>query len=297
MPRARANGIEIEYEAFGDASGRPLLLIMGLGAQMIFWDVEFCEQLAASGHYVIRFDNRDVGLSTYFDKAGVPNVLQVMKDGRAGRPIEVPYTLDDMADDAAGLLAALGIERAHVCGASMGGMIAQALAIRHPQRLRSLTAIFTSTGNPELPPATPEAMAVLLEPAPAERQANIEHAVKVFRAIGGPGFPFDEERIRTRGGRLFDRAFHPEGMARHLAAIVAHGDRRPKLSGVTAPTLVIHGSADPLVPVEGGKDLAQAIAGSKLLIIDGLGHDLPPPVWPRISAAIASHTRDADARS
>lgn len=295
MPNVNANGIRVEYDTFGDGSAPPLLLIMGLAAQMILWDEQFCERLAAKGHYVIRFDNRDIGLSTKIDEAGMPDVVKAMTARLQGETIEASYTLDDMADDSVGLLDALGIERAHVCGASMGGMIAQTIAIRHPNRISSLTSIMSTTGAPDLPQATPEAMAVLLIPPPTEREANIEHGLKVWRTIGSPGFPFDEERVRGRVTRSFDRCFHPEGVARQLMAILAHGDRTPALASVTAPTLVIHGADDPLVPVECGRATAEATPGADLLIIEGMGHDLPVDAWPEIVDAIAAHTGKADA--
>jgi pimeloyl-ACP methyl ester carboxylesterase len=294
MARLRANRIELEYDTFGHRGGRPLLLVMGLGAQMILWDERFCEQLAERGHFVVRFDNRDVGLSTKLDAAGVPNVLEMMGRVAAGLPLAAPYTLDDMADDAAALLEALDLASAHVCGASMGGMIAQTLAYRHAPRVRSLVSIMSSTGNPELPPAAPEAMQVLLSPPPASRAEAIEQAVKAWRVIGSPGFALDEARIRERTARAYDRCFHPPGAARQIAAILAHGNRRPRLAGVAAPTLVIHGADDPLVPLAGGRDTADAIPGAELLVIEGMGHDLPEGAWPRIVGAIASHTEAAE---
>jgi pimeloyl-ACP methyl ester carboxylesterase len=296
MTRVRANGIEIEYDSFGSASGRPLLLIMGLGGQSIMWDEGFCEALAERGHFVVRYDNRDVGLSTKFDAAGIPNVMELMMQGAAGKTPSVPYTLDDMADDAAGLLEALGLESAHVCGASMGGMIAQTVAIRHGGRLRSLTSIMSSTGNPSLPPAKPEAMAVLMTPPPTDRAGSLDAAVRTWRTIGSPGFPFDEARIRERAGRLYDRSFYPQGTARQLAAILAHGNRAPRLREVSTPTLVIHGAADPLVPIEGGQDTARSIPGAELLVIEGMGHDLPQGAWPQLVGAISEHTAKAEAR-
>ena len=293
MPQARANGIQLEYDTFGRASDAPLLLIMGLGAQMVLWDEEFCELLAKHGHYVVRFDNRDVGLSTKFEHAGVPNVMELMQPGanRSG----VPYTLDDMADDAAGLLAALRIDSAHVVGASMGGMIAQTVAYRHAPKTRSLVSIMSSTGNPALPPAKPEAMAVLLTPRPLDRESNVAATVLASKVIGSPSYPQDEARLRTRAGMMYDRSFTPLGTARQMAAIFAHGNRAQRLAAVTAPTLVIHGLADPLVPIEGGRDTAKSIPGAQLLEIEGMGHDLPPGLWTRIADAIAAHTRKADA--
>lgn len=291
MAHVKANGIRIEYDTFGDGSSPPLLLIMGLAAQMILWDEEFCRQLAAKKCSVIRFDNRDVGLSTKFDDAGMPNVMKAMTAAMQGKKIDSPYTLDDMADDSVGLLDALGIDRAHICGASMGGMIAQTIAIRHPERVATLTSIMSSTGDPNLPRAKPEIMSILFTPPPMERAANIEHGIMMWRTISGPGFSFDEDWTRARVARSYDRCFHPQGVARQLVAIMAHGDRTPALKAVTAPTLVIHGADDPLVPVECGTATAEAIPGSSLLIIDGMGHSLPVEAWPRITDAVAAHTR------
>jgi len=291
MPNVTANGIQIEYDTFGDSSSVPLLLIIGLGAQMIDWDEELCEQLAGKGLYVIRFDNRDVGLSTKFEEAGIPDIMAAFGASMQGEAIEAPYTLDDMADDAVGLLDALGIEKAHFCGMSMGGMIAQTAAIRHPSRVSSLISIYNTTGNPELPQPKPEAMEVLITPAPEEREAYIEHMVKVFRTIAGPGFPFDEEWIRKLAARRYDRAFYPQGMARQLVGVLAHGNRKPALASLQIPTLVIHGSDDPLVPVECGKDTAEAVPGAELIIIEGMGHDLPHEgAWYQIIDAIVAHT-------
>jgi pimeloyl-ACP methyl ester carboxylesterase len=293
MPQARANGIQLEYETFGRPSDAPLLLIMGLGAQLLLWDEAFCELLAQRGHYVLRFDNRDVGLSTKFDHTGVPELAKIMARGadRSG----VAYTLDDMADDAAGLLAALRIDSAHIVGASMGGMIAQTVAYRHTARTRSLVSIMSSTGNPALPPAKPEAMAVLMTARPPDRASNVEAAVAAARVIGSPAYPDDEARLRERAGLMFDRAFTPLGTLRQMAAIFAHGNRAPRLAAITAPTLVIHGVADPLVPVEGGRDTAKSIPGAQLLEIEGMGHDLPPALFGTFADAIAAHTKKADA--
>jgi pimeloyl-ACP methyl ester carboxylesterase len=294
MPRADVNGIRIEYEEFGPAEGRPLLLVMGLGAQMILWDEEFCELLVRRGHRVIRFDNRDVGLSSHLDHLDAPNPMEFMQAAGSGSAPEPPYRLADMAADSAALLDALGLASAHVAGASMGGMIAQSLAIEHPHRLRSLTSIMSSTGEPSLPPARTEAMQVLMTPAPPDREESVERAVAAQRVIGSPGFPFEEERVRERAGRSFDRSFHPEGMARQLVAIVASGGRRERLGAVRTPSLVIHGDADPLVPIEGGLDTHAAIPGAELLVIEGMGHDLPRPAWPRIVDAISKLTERAD---
>jgi pimeloyl-ACP methyl ester carboxylesterase len=291
--RATANEIEIEYDTFGPSDGDPLLLIMGLGAQMTLWDEEFCEMLGELGHRTIRFDNRDVGLSTWFDDAGLPDMVQLMTASAQGETVSSPYSLYDMADDAAGLLDALSIERAHIVGASMGGMIAQALAIRHPKRLRSLVSIMSSTGHPDAPQAKPEVLGKLMAPPPETREARIEQSVDLWRTIGSPGFETDYDRIRARSGRDYDRAFHPEGTVRQMAAVVANGSREERLAEVKVPTLVIHGAADPLVPPGCGERTAQAIPGANLLMIDGMGHDLPPQLFRRISDAIAANAREA----
>lgn len=293
MPRTPANGIEIEYEQFGPADGLPLLLVMGLGAQMIQWDEEFIALFVERGFRVTRFDNRDVGLSTKLDDAGPANVMEVMARMRAGETPEVAYTLDDMADDAAGLLDALRLESTHVVGASMGGMIAQTLAIRHPRRVRSLVSIMSSTGNPELPPAKPEAMALLMRPPAADRASAIESGLETRRLLAGTAHPFDEPRARRNAERAYDRCFHPAGQGRQTAAIVAHGSRVEPLRRLDVPTLVIHGDADPLVPVAGGHDTARCVPGAELMIVPGMGHDLHPATWPGIVDAIFKHTEKA----
>jgi pimeloyl-ACP methyl ester carboxylesterase len=295
MARARANGIEIEYETFGDRGGRPLLLIMGLGAQLLLWEEEFCGGLAERGHFVIRYDNRDAGLSTKLEQGGEPNLLEVMQAAAAGRPLENAYTLDDMADDAAGLLGALGLDSAHAVGASMGGMIAQALTLRHADRVRSLTSIMSTTGNPDLAPPEPAALRALMEPRVEDREGAIEQAISLQRAIAGTGIPFDLERSRRLAARSYDRSFYPAGITRQIAAVMASGNRRTALGSVKAPTLVVHGDADPLIPLDGGRDTAEAIAGAELLVIEGLGHEMPPPVWPRVIDAISRHTEKAEA--
>jgi pimeloyl-ACP methyl ester carboxylesterase len=294
MATARANGIDIEYETFGNKSARPLLLVMGLSAQMVFWDTQFCQQLVERGHFVIRFDNRDVGLSSKIDAAGVPDVMAAISARMQGEKITAPYTINDMAADSIGLLDSLGIDKAHVCGASMGGMIAQTIAIAYPKRVSSLISIMSTTGNPNLPQGKPEVMSVLLAPPPSEREAAIEQGVRVWRTISGPGFPFDEEWTRRIVALAYDRCYHPEGAMRQLTAIMAQDDRTDALKHITTPVLVIHGADDPLVPVEGGKATAEAVPNSSLLIIEGMGHSLPQPAWPQIIDAIASHTEKAE---
>ena len=289
MPNVTANGIQIEYDTFGDSSSPALLLIMGGGSQMIYWEVEFCELLAKNGLFVIRFDNRDIGLSTKFENAGVPDMMAAMR----GEPVSSAYTLEDMADDAVGLLVALGIEKAHICGASVGGMIAQVISYRHPERVLSLTSIMSSTGNPELPQIKPEVLAEVYKPVPDGREAYIEHNVNMWRKLWSPGFPFDEKRLRALVAESYDRSYYPQGMARQSAAVLTHGYRRSSISSIKVPTLVIHGDKDPFMSVEGGKETAQMIPEAKLLIIDGMGHDMPKEVWPTIIDAISNHTIQA----
>lgn len=290
-----ANGISLACDTFGDASDPPVLLIAGLGMQMIGWDDVFCFHLAAQDYWVIRFDNRDCGHSTHFDDAPVPSIPAVALAMAEGREPEVPYTLRDMADDAAALLEALGVGAAHVVGVSMGGMIAQLMAIHHPQRVRSLVSIMSTTGGRDLPPPQPEAAALLMEAPPADREANLEHALRSARIMRGPHLTLDEARVRRRAAEAYDRAFYPAGTGRQLAAVVASGSRRGQLAQVAAPTLVIHGAADPLVPVEGGRDTARHVPGAELLIFEKMGHDLPPQLWPPLIQAIAHHAIHAEA--
>lgn len=290
--RTRVNGIELAWDSFGHADAPPLLLVMGLGAQMVAWDDAFCARLAeAGGHRVIRFDNRDIGHSSYLTELGVPDIQALMLQAMAGRPLQVPYTLRDMAGDCVGLLDALGIARAHVVGASMGGAIGQELCIHHAHRMLSFTSIMSTTGNPALPPPTPEAMTALFSPSPSTFEAYLAHYAKVWRVLRGPAdFPLDEARDTEKAQLVFLRGLNPPGVARQFAAILASGNRKPALQGVQVPTLVIHGEADPLVPVACGVDVADAIAGATLLRIPGMGHALPISMWPQIVGAIAAHT-------
>jgi pimeloyl-ACP methyl ester carboxylesterase len=277
MASARVNGIEIEYETMGDRAGRPLLLIIGLADQMIHWDESLCNGLANRGHYVIRFDNRDSGLSTKCET-----------QGQGCSPV---YGLDDMADDAIGLLDALGIPGAHLCGASMGGMIAQSAAIRHPSRVLSLTSVYSTTGNRSLPRPDPEVMDLLLAPAPRDREGYVEYMVLFLRMTAGKGFPFDEAYAREISQRAYDRAFCPEGTARQLRAIANQIDRRPALAKLSVPALIVQGTDDPLVSTEAGKELAEVIPGARLMLVEGMGHDLAcGGAWPGIAEALAAHT-------
>jgi pimeloyl-ACP methyl ester carboxylesterase len=287
---ARSNGIALCYDTFGDPGAPPLLLIMGLGAQMILWDDGFCTALAARGFYVIRFDNRDIGKSTKIN-GEAPPLPKLLEKALTGKPIEAPYTLHDMAADAVGLLDALGIKRAHVVGASMGAAITQELAIRFPNRLLSATCIMGTSGDPRLPPPTQEAMEVLMSLSPTDKDAFLERFLWTWRVLRGSAFPETEERERARALRIFERGLNPPGVARQLAAIFASGDRTKALPGVRVPTLVIHGTADPLVPVEGGRAIAAGVPGSKLVEIEGMGHAIPQAVWPRVIGAIAEHAQ------
>jgi pimeloyl-ACP methyl ester carboxylesterase len=289
MPRASSNGIEIEYESFGPDGLEPLLLIMGLGTQMIGWTEEFCQLLAAHGHQVIRFDNRDTGLSTKFSDAEHDTVIDALKKSISGQPVKTAYELSDMAADAAGLLDTLGVPRAHVVGASMGGMIAQTLTLDSPDRVATLTSIMSHTGEQGLSQPTPEAVQVLMTPAPTQRDAVIAQALKTWKVIGSPGFPFDEARIRERATRSFERCHHPQGSERQLVAVMASGSRRDALAAVTTPTLVLHGEDDPLVPVDGGRATQSAIPGAKGLYIPGMGHDMPVELYDTLTDAIHEH--------
>lgn len=291
MSRITANGIQIEYETFGNPSDRPLLLITGIGLQMIHWDRNLCEDLVNRGHYVIRFDNRDVGLSSKFDDTVVPNVTEIFGKLMQGEKVKPPYTLNDMADDAIGLLDALGIQKAHICGMSMGGMIAQSIVIRHPARVLSLISIYSTTGNPDIPQVKPEVMGMLITPPPNEREAYIESKLEFMKKTAGPGFPIDEKWARKVTAESYDRCFYPQGIVRQFVAILTQPNRVPALASVEVPTLVVHGTDDPLMPLEGGRDTAKAIPGAQLMLIDGMGHNLPHgEAWYRIVDAIDAHT-------
>ena len=293
MPQIQANGISLEYETHGDPENPPLLLVMGLGAQLTLWPMELIEALVQRGYYVIRHDNRDIGLSQKFSEHGIPNFKRVALLRMLGLRPRTPYTLADMADDAAGLLAALGIAKAHVVGASMGGMIVQLMAVNHPDKLLTMTSIMSTTGNRRLPPPQKAAMNALLNRAPANATLEqvLPFGLNVSRAIGSPAYPAAEERLRANIERDYTRSFFPEGAARQISAIMADGDRRKRLKKVTTPTLVIHGADDPLVPVEGGRDTAANIRGAKLHEIKGMGHDLPLELVEEISDVIAAHAK------
>lgn len=291
MPSAPANGITIEYEITGEAGAPPLLLVMGLGEQLTGWPDDFVAHLVDRGFRVIRFDNRDVGCSTWFDEAGDPDVMAAISGHGSS-----PYLLHDMAADAAGLLDALGVDSAHVVGVSMGGMIAQTLAIEHPLRVRSLVSIMSTPGDPSVGQADPAVVPLLLRAAPSSREEAVQGGIETWRAIGSPGFPPDEAWVRERVERSYDRAFHPAGTGRQLVAILTSGDRTEALRHADVPTLVIHGEADPLVDVSGGRATAAAIPGARLKLVPGMAHDLPAALWAELADDIAGHAHPHDGR-
>jgi len=284
---ARANGLTLCYDTFGEPSHPAVVLIMGMGAQMVGWDDGFCEQLALRGLHVVRFDNRDAGRSARLDGAGTPNVTLAMTQAWWRMPVQAPYLLGDMALDVVGLLDALGIDRAHLVGASMGGAIGQTMALHHADRVLSLTSIMSTTGDRDLPAPQSWAVSSLFRPAPRELDAYVEHYVSTWRALRGDRSLEEEERDRVRAARNHARGLNPAGAARQLAAILASGSRRRALRGLSTPTLVIHGDADPLVPLAAGIDTAQSIPGAELMVLDGVGHAMPMRAWPRIVDGIA----------
>ncbi|MDQ6878270.1 MAG: alpha/beta fold hydrolase [Candidatus Dormibacteraeota bacterium] len=290
MPRVSANGIEIEYETIGDPNDAPLLLISGLGSQLISWDDKFCEQLRDRGFHVIRYDNRDSGLSTKMDAAGTPDLMAAF----TGKP-DPAYQLDDLAADAVGLLDGLGIDAAHIVGASMGGFISQLVAINHPDRVLSLTSIMSGPAFGEGVPPTPEGAEVLTKLPPDTREGRIEHAIWTRRVVAGTGDPFDEEKERRRAERALDRSYYPVGTGRQLVAVVAAHSRLEALTRVRVPTLVIHGLDDILVPIENGRLVAAAIPGARMLELETMGHNVPERFWPEILDAIAENARKATA--
>jgi pimeloyl-ACP methyl ester carboxylesterase len=289
--RVKVDGIEIVYESMGSAGGAPLLLVSGLGDQLISWPHRFCEELVAEGYRVIRFDNRDSGLSTHLDYTPTPNLLALLWTYARGKPMRVPYSLEDMARDAAALLEGLGVNSAHVVGGSLGGAIAEAMAIHHPSRVRTLTLLMAPLSGSWHASPRPRALTVFRSP-PLDRAAYIDHVVRVRRALRGTRFPFDEAHVRQHAGALYDRNPHWAGTSRQMAAALGSARRlRRMLPSIGAPTLVIHGSADPLVPVKHGVKTARVIPGAKLLIVNGLGHELPSQAWSQVGSAIAGHAK------
>jgi pimeloyl-ACP methyl ester carboxylesterase len=295
MPRAKiSDTIELEYDTFGSSSDPALLLVMGFTAQMTLWDEAFCQQLADGRRFVIRFDNRDVGLSTKLDGQAVDMTAilgALFGDGSLEMP-PVPYTLSDFSNDAFGVLDALGIEKAHIVGASMGGMIVQTMAIEHPERVLTMTSIMSTTGEREYGQAAPEAMQALLTPPPTERDAYVENSASVSKVFSSPRY-FDPDKTKVRAAAAYDRSFYPEGATRQMAAIAASGNRADALRALRVPTLVIHGAADTLITPSGGLRTAELVPGANLLLLDDMGHDLPEPLWPIIVDAIVSHQRHA----
>jgi pimeloyl-ACP methyl ester carboxylesterase len=281
--------IELCWQQFGNDSDPPLLMIMGLGAQMVLWPDGLLELLAERGFRVIRFDNRDAGRSTVLDGAPAPTIREAL-NGDVG---DAPYTLSDMAADAIGLLDELGLEHAHVAGSSFGAMVAQTLAIEHPERVLSLASISSTTGDPDVGKPTPEGLETLTTRPPADREGYIESTVRARAVIGSPGFPRDEQWARQNAALSFDRGYHPDGTMRQVVAIIASGDRTPRLRKLRVPTVVIHGDADPLIDISGGRATAGAIEDSRLVVIEGMGHDLPRGAWRQVADAIAANATRA----
>ncbi|MGZ4321129.1 MAG: alpha/beta fold hydrolase [Solirubrobacteraceae bacterium] len=282
---ARVGEIDLCYETFGDPGAPPMLLVMGLGGQMVLWDDRFCDTLAERGFFVIRFDNRDVGRSTILRELGVPSRTQLFLRDRRG----AKYSLDDMAGDAAGVMRRLDIAAAHVVGVSMGGMIAQLLAIQHPRRVRSLVSIMSTTGNRRVGQAHPRLWPRMVRRPRRDREGYIRDFIETYQTIGSTRYPPDPERMRGRAERCFDRGLHPSGAARQLAAVITAYDRTPFLRELNVATTVIHGSADPLVRPSGGRATARAIPGARLLMLEGMGHDMPPELWPEIIDAVCEN--------
>jgi pimeloyl-ACP methyl ester carboxylesterase len=288
MPRAKANGLELEYDTFGDPGNPALVLVMGLGAQLIDWPEDFARQIADHGFHVVRYDNRDAGLSTWLDDLPVPDIAALLSGTGTA-----PYSLADLGTDLAGLLDALELPAAHIVGASMGGMVAQRFTIDHPDRVLSLTSIMSTTGDRAVGNPSPAAAEALLRPASPTRELAIESAVAAYRLMGSTGFEVTDQELRDRASAAYDRGYHPAGSARQLAAILTCSDRTAELRGVTVPATVIHGAADPLIDVSGGKATAAAIPGAELLLVPGMGHDLPVGAWPQIIDAIVRTAKRA----
>jgi len=287
--RVEVNGIELVFDSFGEPGAPTVLLIMGLGAQMIDWKDGFCALLAGRGFHVIRFDNRDVGQATRLEQGGHPRIDAMIAALQQGETVEAPYLLSDLVSDAVGLLDAIGVEKVHVVGLSMGAMIGQLMAARHPDRVLTLTSIMSTTGEPGLPTATPEAWACLTAPLETELEPFVAQYISKWQVYAGPKYPIDPTLARDHAEKLFARGTHSAGRDRQLAAILASGSRKQALASVTCPTLVIHGDSDPVVPVEAGIATANAIEGAELIVFEGMGHDLAKGLWPEVAEAIARH--------
>ena len=290
MPQVQANGLDIEYESFGPESAETILLIMGLGAQLTQWPLELCHALVAQGYRVVRFDNRDAGLSSRIERDRAFAFSDAFFALASGKTSLAVYSLSDMAADTIGLMDALGIDRAHIVGASMGGMIAQHIAAEYPERCLSLTSIMSSSGNPMLPPPKARVLGLFMPQATGGRdqQSVIEQGIKTYETIGSPGFPTDQKTLREWCKRDAARAYYPQGVMRQMAAVLSDGDRRPLLRQITVPTVVLHGRDDPVVPVAGGEDTAANIPGAELRVINGMGHDMPLVLVDQIADAIVS---------
>lgn len=290
MTQIAANNLQFEVESFGSAKAPTVLLIMGLGAHLTRWPLEFCDALVSRGYRVIRFDNRDCGLSSKLDGTKVPDLGTAM---RSGTPIIAPYTLDDMAADSVALLAALGIAKAHIVGASMGASIAHIVAARSPERTLSLTSMMSSSGNPLLPPPTPAAAMGLFAPLPPtrDRESMVTDGIHRYQVFASPGYPIAPARLRKMLESEYDRSFYPQGVARQLAAIVVNGDRRPLLRTIQAPTVVLHGEDDPLIRVDCGRDVAANIADAEMRVVPGMGHDFPPALTQTFADAVDAAAR------
>ena len=286
---AQVGDLRIAYQRFGRRNAPALLLVMGLGTQMVAWDDAFCHLLAARGLCVIRFDNRDIGLSTHWTQGGRPDLDALMLAQVKGETVTVPYTLVDMARDTVGLMDALGIERAHLAGVSMGAMIGQEMAVHWPARLLTLTSIMSTTGAPDLPPPTPEALEVLVKPFPTDRKGYIAAFIAAYRVLSGPVHPTDDAMTRRWAAAHYDRGLNPDGITRQMAAIVASGDRTTHLRDLSVPALVLHGSKDPLLPLDHGRATARAIPGARLEVIEGMGHAIPELLWGTVIDALNRH--------
>ncbi|MBK8320647.1 MAG: alpha/beta hydrolase [Betaproteobacteria bacterium] len=294
MTAILANKVELEYESFGREADTAILLIMGLGGHLTRWNLELCDLLVACGYRVIRFDNRDCGLSTHFSDAPVPDLRALQN----GQPVSLPYTLDDLVADSIGLLDALGIQQAHVAGASMGGAIAQLAAANYPERVISLTSIMSSSGNPALPAPTPAAATALFAPLPRQRdrESIVADSIARYETLESPAYPTDRGRLRQLFADEYERNFDPRGVARQLAALIANGDRRSLLQTITAPSVVLHGAADQLIQVACGEDVARNIPNAEFRIIDGMGHDFPVALSQVIGDAICAAAHRAGQR-
>ena len=296
MPSVIANGIELYYETSGPPTGEPLLLIMGLGSQLVMWPAGFVDGLVSAGYYVIRFDNRDVGLSQKMEDADPPNIMGAWARRLIGLRVEAPYTLSDMAADAAGLIEAVGVKSAHVFGVSLGGMVAQTMAIEHPERVRSMTSMMSTPGSSRFVGHPRAVVGIMRRPVSKTPEEAADNSVAFFNVLRGPGYEVDEKILRPAAAKAFQRCYYPPGFRRQMLAVIASGDRTPALRQVQCPALIIHGSHDPLVPVAAGRATAKAIPGARLHIIEGLGHHMPSGIWTDVIEQVQMITKTAKAQ-